>query len=116
MIDCTESVFSFQQVSGMVKADSRVTLPITFTPSAPINYYRRITCLVHNQVSITTFFSFTFDSLFFKRKKNVLETVGRKGKGRHKVTKGGNLTVEQSWNSLGLPLLIFVVGVIVFRK
>ena len=89
VIDCTESVFSFQQVSGMVKADSRVTLPITFTPSAPINYYRRITCLVHNQVSISPFFSFPFLSLFYKKKKKkkVLETVGRRGKGRHKVTK-----------------------------
>ena len=69
VIDCTESVFSFQQVSGVVKADSRVTLPITFTPSAPINYYRRITCLVHNQVSISPFFSFLFLSLFLKKKK-----------------------------------------------
>ncbi|XP_076448439.1 cilia- and flagella-associated protein 65-like [Babylonia areolata] len=49
VIDCEESVFTFQQVSGVVKADSRVVLPIRFTPSAPINFYRRVTCLVHNQ-------------------------------------------------------------------
>lgn len=49
VIDCEESVFNFKQVSGVVKADSRVTLPIKFTPAAPINYYRRVTCLVHNQ-------------------------------------------------------------------
>ena len=52
MIDCEESVFTFQQVSGVVKADSRVTLAIRFTPSASINFYRRITCLVHNQVFV----------------------------------------------------------------
>ncbi|KAK7113832.1 cilia- and flagella-associated protein 65-like isoform X2 [Littorina saxatilis] len=49
VLDCEESVFTIHQVSGVVKAESRVTLPIRFTPCAPINFYRRITCLVHNQ-------------------------------------------------------------------
>lgn len=49
MIDCEESVFYFQQVSGMVKANSSVKISIRFTPNHPINYHRHVTCLVHNQ-------------------------------------------------------------------
>ena len=51
VIDCEESVFWFKQQSGVVKADSRVTLSLKFIPTAPMNYYRRVTCLIHNQVS-----------------------------------------------------------------
>jgi hypothetical protein len=53
LIDSEESVFYFKQVSGVVKANSRVTLTIKFIPSAPLNFYRRVTCLIHNMVSIT---------------------------------------------------------------
>lgn len=53
VLDSEESAFQFQTVSGVVKADARVTVIIKFIPAYPINYYRRVTCLVHNQVSFT---------------------------------------------------------------
>ncbi|XP_041374433.1 cilia- and flagella-associated protein 65-like [Gigantopelta aegis] len=49
VIDCNESVFKFDNVSGVLKPESRKTLILKFYPQHPINYYRRVTCLVHNQ-------------------------------------------------------------------
>ncbi|XP_071101269.1 cilia- and flagella-associated protein 65-like isoform X1 [Haliotis cracherodii] len=49
MIDCDESVFKFQYMSGVLKPNSQQTVILQFTPSHPINYYRRVTCLIHNQ-------------------------------------------------------------------
>ena len=52
VIDCSESVFKFEQVSGVLKPESRQTLILKFDPQHPINYYRRVTCLIHNQVCV----------------------------------------------------------------
>lgn len=48
-IDCEESVFKLPATSGVLKPNSSQTLVLKFYPQQPINYYRRITCLVHNQ-------------------------------------------------------------------
>jgi len=50
MIDCEESVFKFERTTGTLKANSKTTVILKFVPQYPINYHRRITCLVHNQV------------------------------------------------------------------
>lgn len=52
MLDNSESVFQVQQLSGEIKAHSHVTLCLTFNPVHPISYLRRVTCLIHNQVSV----------------------------------------------------------------
>lgn len=49
VIDCSESVFKFEHVSGILPANSTKTVVLQFEPLIPINYYRHITCLVHNQ-------------------------------------------------------------------
>ncbi|KAK7484650.1 hypothetical protein BaRGS_00024058, partial [Batillaria attramentaria] len=49
VIDSEESVFNIGQLSGIVKAESRIRVSIRFIPAHPINYYRRVTCLIHNQ-------------------------------------------------------------------
>ncbi|XP_052236731.1 cilia- and flagella-associated protein 65-like [Dreissena polymorpha] len=49
MIDCSESVFKFKQISGCLKANSSKTIILKFVPIHPINYHRRVTCVVHNQ-------------------------------------------------------------------
>ncbi|RUS91152.1 hypothetical protein EGW08_001065, partial [Elysia chlorotica] len=48
-LDCEESVFKFPATSGILKPNSTQTLVLKFYPQHPINYYRRVTCLVHNQ-------------------------------------------------------------------
>ncbi|XP_013095381.2 cilia- and flagella-associated protein 65-like isoform X1 [Biomphalaria glabrata] len=48
-IDCEESVFQLSSTSGTLAAKSTATLLIHFIPKHPINYYRRVTLLVHNQ-------------------------------------------------------------------
>ncbi|XP_014674657.1 PREDICTED: coiled-coil domain-containing protein 108-like isoform X2 [Priapulus caudatus] len=48
-LDCSESAFSINQVSGILKPKSSKTLTVTFKPSEPIIYYRRLICIVHNQ-------------------------------------------------------------------
>ena len=50
MLDCDESVFKFEHLSGTLPANTKKTVILYFQPFHPINYYRRITCLVHNQV------------------------------------------------------------------
>ncbi|ESO88046.1 hypothetical protein LOTGIDRAFT_219687 [Lottia gigantea] len=49
MIECEESVFKFDKVSGILKPNSKDTIILKFTPPYPINYHRKITCMVHNQ-------------------------------------------------------------------
>ncbi|XP_050388962.1 cilia- and flagella-associated protein 65 [Patella vulgata] len=49
MIESEDSVFKFQQVAGVLKPKTKDTIILKFCPPYPINYYRRITCLVHNQ-------------------------------------------------------------------
>ncbi|BFZ22011.1 hypothetical protein BsWGS_25049 [Bradybaena similaris] len=48
-LDCEESVFQFSLVSGSIKANSRENVQLRFVPQHPINYYRRVAFLVHNQ-------------------------------------------------------------------
>lgn len=49
VLDCNESVFKFDQVCGTLKPESYKKIIMTFIPQHPINYYRRIVCLVQNQ-------------------------------------------------------------------
>ncbi|XP_064598008.1 LOW QUALITY PROTEIN: cilia- and flagella-associated protein 65-like [Liolophura sinensis] len=49
MIDCLVSVFDFDHTCLTMKPYSRKTIILRFKPQYPINYYRRISCLVHNQ-------------------------------------------------------------------
>ncbi|XP_041477861.1 LOW QUALITY PROTEIN: cilia- and flagella-associated protein 65-like [Lytechinus variegatus] len=49
MIDGEQSVFELSVQCGKVEPHTTQTLIITFTPSHPINHYRRVTCLVQNQ-------------------------------------------------------------------
>ncbi|XP_077997157.1 cilia- and flagella-associated protein 65-like [Glandiceps talaboti] len=49
IIDCDESVFKFEKLAGLLKPKESNTIIMHFLPSQPINYYRRITCLVQNQ-------------------------------------------------------------------
>ncbi|XP_059144553.1 cilia- and flagella-associated protein 65-like [Physella acuta] len=51
-IDCEESVFKFPQTSGILKPNSSETVVLSFLPEHPINYYRRVPFLVHNQPPI----------------------------------------------------------------
>ena len=48
-IDCGESIFKFERTSGVIKANTQQTIILRFVPQHPINYYRRITCMIHNQ-------------------------------------------------------------------
>ncbi|XP_053386703.1 cilia- and flagella-associated protein 65-like isoform X2 [Mercenaria mercenaria] len=49
MIDCGESVFKFEQTVGTLKAKEKRTLILKFIPQHPINYYRRVACVIHNK-------------------------------------------------------------------
>ncbi|CAC5365950.1 unnamed protein product [Mytilus coruscus] len=49
MLDCEESVFKFEKLTGSVRANSTITVIIKFFPVHPINYYKRLACIVHNQ-------------------------------------------------------------------
>ncbi|XP_072031285.1 cilia- and flagella-associated protein 65-like [Amphiura filiformis] len=49
MIDGVESVFHFSIECGSIQPHTTQTIIIQFAPSHPINYYRRVTCLVQNQ-------------------------------------------------------------------
>ncbi|CAH1790082.1 unnamed protein product [Owenia fusiformis] len=49
MIDCNESVFKVDKLSGVLAPYTKVKVIILFKPLHPINYYRRIACVVHNQ-------------------------------------------------------------------
>uniref|UniRef100_M3XH82 Cilia and flagella associated protein 65 n=1 Tax=Latimeria chalumnae TaxID=7897 RepID=M3XH82_LATCH len=48
-IDCNESVFRVSQRCGVLPGQTPLTLQWTFHPTNPINYYRRVTCLIHHQ-------------------------------------------------------------------
>jgi hypothetical protein len=51
-IDCNESVFKIDMLTGVVAAHGRQTVLVHFQPLHAINYYRRIPFLVHNQVRL----------------------------------------------------------------
>ncbi|XP_072117075.1 cilia- and flagella-associated protein 65 isoform X2 [Mobula birostris] len=48
-IDCCQSVFVIDQPCGFLGGESTETLRITFRPPHPMNYYRRVACLIHHQ-------------------------------------------------------------------
>ncbi|XP_078085417.1 cilia- and flagella-associated protein 65 [Mustelus asterias] len=48
-IDCSQSVFMIEQPCGVLGGESTQKLRVTFRPSHSINYYRRVTCLIHHQ-------------------------------------------------------------------
>ena len=60
MIDCSQSVFKLETACGLLSGKGSETLVIRFAPTNPINYYRRLTCLVQNQVTLSTEFSLMF--------------------------------------------------------
>lgn len=49
MIDCNQSVFKLDITCGLLPGKGSQTIVLHFSPSKPINYYRRLTCLVQNQ-------------------------------------------------------------------
>ncbi|KAM7444065.1 hypothetical protein ABFA07_007249 [Porites harrisoni] len=49
MIDCSQSVFKLETACGLLSGKGSETIVIRFAPTNPINYYRRLTCLVQNQ-------------------------------------------------------------------
>lgn len=49
MIDCSQSVFKLEAACGLLSGKGSQTIVIRFSPTKPINYYRRLTCLVQNQ-------------------------------------------------------------------
>lgn len=50
MLDCNESVFKLEKTSGVIRPNTSMTVVMKFVPQHPINYYRKLTCMVHNQV------------------------------------------------------------------
>ncbi|XP_063017984.1 cilia- and flagella-associated protein 65 isoform X3 [Melospiza melodia melodia] len=48
-IDCKGSVFSLDRPSGVLEGATTLTLKVTFRPTHPIIYHRRVACLVHHQ-------------------------------------------------------------------
>ena len=53
MIDSSQSVFKLEPTCGFLPGKGSQNVIVHFTPTCPINYYRRVTCLVQNQVRIT---------------------------------------------------------------
>ncbi|KAL4217273.1 hypothetical protein ACF0H5_023724 [Mactra antiquata] len=49
MIDCEESVFKFEHCSGTLRPNEKKTLILKFIPQHPINYHRRVACMIHNK-------------------------------------------------------------------
>ncbi|KAL9957579.1 hypothetical protein ACROYT_G034498 [Oculina patagonica] len=49
MIDCSQSVFKLETTCGLLPGKGSQTVILRFAPTKPINYYRRLTCLVQNQ-------------------------------------------------------------------
>ena len=49
MVDCNESAFKFDHISGTLPPHSRKTVLLRFHPTHPISYYKTVTCLIHNQ-------------------------------------------------------------------
>ncbi|NXR64377.1 CFA65 protein, partial [Rhadina sibilatrix] len=51
-IDCKGSVFSLDRPCGVLEGSTTLTLKVTFRPTHPMNYHRRVVCLVHHQAPI----------------------------------------------------------------
>lgn len=49
-IDCHESVFKFDETVGELAAGETRKVIVVFCPSHAINYYRRVACVIANQV------------------------------------------------------------------
>lgn len=49
-IDDKGSVFSLDRPCGVLEGKTTLTLKVTFRPIHPMNYHRRVVCLVHHQV------------------------------------------------------------------
>ncbi|XP_015270852.1 PREDICTED: coiled-coil domain-containing protein 108 [Gekko japonicus] len=48
-IDCGQSIFYVDYPCGILAGMSTITLKVTFQPTYPMIYYRRVVCLVHHQ-------------------------------------------------------------------
>uniref|UniRef100_A0A8C3NUV1 Cilia and flagella associated protein 65 n=1 Tax=Cyanoderma ruficeps TaxID=181631 RepID=A0A8C3NUV1_9PASS len=48
-IDCKGSVFSLDHPCGVLEGTTTLTLKVIFRPTHPMNYHRRVVCLVHHQ-------------------------------------------------------------------
>ncbi|NWU94723.1 CFA65 protein, partial [Upupa epops] len=48
-IDDRGSVFSLDRLCGVLEGKTTLALKVTFRPTHPISYYRRVVCLVHHQ-------------------------------------------------------------------
>ncbi|NXC35212.1 CFA65 protein, partial [Campylorhamphus procurvoides] len=48
-IDCKGSVFSLDRPCGVLEGKATLTLKVTFRPTHPMTYHRRVACLVHHQ-------------------------------------------------------------------
>ncbi|NXR74777.1 CFA65 protein, partial [Pycnonotus jocosus] len=48
-IDCKGSVFSLDPPCGVLGGTTTLTLKVIFRPTHPMNYHRRVVCLVHHQ-------------------------------------------------------------------
>lgn len=49
-IDVRGSVFSLDRPCGVLEGITTLALNVTFRPTHPISYHRRVVCLVHHQV------------------------------------------------------------------
>ncbi|RXM95325.1 Coiled-coil domain-containing protein 108 [Acipenser ruthenus] len=47
-IDCSHSVFSVDHSCGILPGETSLTLNLAFQPTHPVNYYRKVTCLIHH--------------------------------------------------------------------
>ncbi|XP_041119870.1 cilia- and flagella-associated protein 65 isoform X1 [Polyodon spathula] len=47
-IDCSHSVFSIDHSCGILPGETSLTLNIAFQPTHPMNYYRKVACLIHH--------------------------------------------------------------------
>ncbi|XP_069792050.1 cilia- and flagella-associated protein 65 isoform X9 [Narcine bancroftii] len=48
-IDCSQSVFVIDRPCGFLGGESTQMMKVTFRPTHPMNYYRRVACLIHHQ-------------------------------------------------------------------
>ncbi|NXX36820.1 CFA65 protein, partial [Nicator chloris] len=48
-IDCKGSIFSLDHPCGILEGTTTLTLKVFFRPTHPMNYHRRVACLVHHQ-------------------------------------------------------------------
>lgn len=54
LIDNENSCYRLSSVCGIVKPYSCLKVMVKFSPAFAMNYYRRVTCLIHNQVSLVS--------------------------------------------------------------